>query len=521
MSLQVFFPEQEFPEIFKDVMLYRLFADSKTFPDAIPKAATSLINKHYEKIDRNSKIEVDHFVREWFDLPQLTNDDFKVQTSIEDHINLLWSQLTRRDIQTDHPSSKILLPYRYVVPGGRFREIYYWDSYFTMLGLMESGHHHTVIEMIQNFSWLIDNIGHIPNGNRSYFLSRSQPPFFALMVELVRRSSFKPLKTADHFITASRSKSNFPLILFNATNYLPALLKEYDFWMDGLFNDKKIFRRIVKLNNGEFLNRYYDDMNSPRVESYAEDLELFSKSDAHNDNLFQDLRAACESGWDFSSRWMENSSKLNSIQTTQILPVDLNVLLYILETTIAGLYKDLREYKKMDQFNAYAINRASLINELFWNEKDGYYGDYHLGNRSYGIPTLAMVFPLFARIASNQQARQTSEYLEKHFLKPGGWVTTKNHTGQQWDAPNGWAPLQWITFVGLQNYGFTEIAKEGARRWLQLNENVFKRTGRMMEKYNVEDLSIEAGGGEYPVQDGFGWTNGVYLALKRELQQYE
>ncbi|MDQ3015989.1 MAG: alpha,alpha-trehalase, partial [Bacteroidota bacterium] len=99
------------------------------------------------------------------------------------------------------------------------------------------------------------------------------------------------------------------------------------------------------------------------------------------------------------------------------------------------------------------------------------------------------------------------------------WVTTNNVTGQQWDAPNGWAPLQWITYTGLVNYGAEELANDAAIRWLTLNKKVFDRTGRMMEKYNVEDLSLDAGGGEYPVQDGFGWTNGVYLSLTQEVDK--
>ena len=129
-----------------------------------------------------------------------------------------------------------------------------------------------------------------------------------------------------------------------------------------------------------------------------------------------------------------------------------------------------------------------------------------------------MMYPLFAGVASPDQANRSIEYLSTHFLRPGGWVTTENKSGQQWDAPNGWAPLQWITFIGLKNYGAMDLANEAANRWLNLNEQVFNRTGRMMEKYNVEDLSLDAGGGEYPVQDGFGWTNGVYLALSNEIK---
>ena len=108
----------------------------------------------------------------------------------------------------------------------------------------------------------------------------------------------------------------------------------------------------------------------------------------------------------------------------------------------------------------------------------------------------------------------TAEIIQSLFLRPGGVVTTIKKTGQQWDAPNGWAPLQWMAIVGLENYGHHSMAKNIAERWLALNDKVFAATGKMMEKYNVEDLSQLAGGGEYPSQDGFGWTNGVYLALK-------
>jgi alpha,alpha-trehalase len=105
------------------------------------------------------------------------------------------------------------------------------------------------------------------------------------------------------------------------------------------------------------------------------------------------------------------------------------------------------------------------------------------------------------------------DFLKKNFLKDGGVVTSLNNTGQQWDAPNGWAPLQWITIIGLENYGYHDLAKEIATRWVNLNKKVFKETGRLMEKYDVVDINKPAGGGEYPSQDGFGWTNGVLLAL--------
>ena len=152
-----------------------------------------------------------------------------------------------------------------------------------------------------------------------------------------------------------------------------------------------------------------------------------------------------------------------------------------------------------------------------WNEEVGIFSDRVMQDRKFGVSSLAMMYPLFARIATQEQAQRTIKFIVDHFLRPGGWVTTNQYTGQQWDAPNGWPPLQWITFMALKNYNAIDLANEGAGRWLKLIGQVFNRTGRMMEKYNVEDISLDAGGGEYPVQDGFGWTNGVYLALSKKL----
>jgi alpha,alpha-trehalase len=109
--------------------------------------------------------------------------------------------------------------------------------------------------------------------------------------------------------------------------------------------------------------------------------------------------------------------------------------------------------------------------------------------------------------------KDAAKVIREKLLKPGGVQTTEFNTGQQWDAPNGWPPLEWMTITGLENCGQKDLAKDIAYRWIKLNNDVFLRTGRLMEKYNVADTKLEAGGGEYPGQDGFGWTNGVLLAL--------
>ena len=158
------------------------------------------------------------------------------------------------------------------------------------------------------------------------------------------------------------------------------------------------------------------------------------------------------------------------------------------------------------------------MNAYSFNDKDCVFEDFNwLKQERTGLKSLAMVYPLFFKMTDQAQADGIAAYIEKHFLKPGGVVTTLYNTRQQWDAPNGWAPLQWMTIIGLENYGHKKLARTIAERWVTLNEKVYANTGKFVEKYNVEDMTLDAGGGEYPVQDGFGWSNGVYLALKAYL----
>ena len=188
--------------------------------------------------------------------------------------------------------------------------------------------------------------------------------------------------------------------------------------------------------------------------------------------------------------------------------------MYHLEQTIALGYKLAGNNEQEKKYLQLARKRKAALLQYCWDPLQGIFTDYDFvkGQRS-SIPTLATMFPLFFCMASQEQARSVADFVEKHFLRPGGVVTTALLSGQQWDAPNGWAPLQWITIAGLRNYGFDELAATIRERWIELNRRVYRNTGKMMEKYNVEDMSLDAGGGEYPVQDGFGWSNGVLLKL--------
>jgi alpha,alpha-trehalase len=188
--------------------------------------------------------------------------------------------------------------------------------------------------------------------------------------------------------------------------------------------------------------------------------------------------------------------------------------MYRLEMILAKAYqlnKQLPAAQKMEQL---AAKRKAAIIRYCWNEQAGYYFDWRISTQQQMTnKTIAGAFPLFFQIAPAAQAPSIAKVVEQDFLKAGGVVTTLVHSGQQWDAPNGWAPLQWMTIQGLRNYQQNALAENIAKRWIQVNTDVYARTGKMMEKYNVENTTLEAGGGEYPGQDGFGWTNGVLLKL--------
>lgn len=489
-------------KLFHDVEMAHLFPDSKTFADAAPKVDLNDIMNRYEREGSLSGDKLKAFVEENFTLPATQSTDYQSDRGqdLGEHLKSLWPILTRQP-EPQQPGSLIALPKPYVVPGGRFREIYYWDSYFTMLGLSVSDRWDLVRDMIDNFAFLIDTYGFIPNGSRTYFLTRSQPPFFSLMVSLL----------------ASQDGTEV------YKKYFPELLKEYLFWTDGI--DKipapmTAYRRVVRAHNMGVLNRYWDDSPRPRPESYREDVELANNSSEVDTVLYRNIRAACESGWDFSSRWMRDGARdLGSLVTTEIIPVDLNALLYHLEKVLAMGAKELGDPEAVAYYEQRMEYRKEELRKLCWDNINGYFNDYWWAQkRPAGSPSLAGVYPLYMGIATQEEAEKSAKFLERLFLKPGGLMTTLLNTGQQWDSPNGWAPLQWMAIVGLRNYNLDDLADAIKERWMRVNQDVYRNTGKMTEKYIVTDLTGEqAGGGEYPNQDGFGWTNGVWLALQANL----
>ncbi len=492
--------QRKLDSLFETVQTAQVFDDAKRFADAIPKTDPQQIQKLYESEKNLPDFNLKAFVLRHYDLPDDKHEEGETKVSLLEHIEAMWDVLLR-----SMPESKgtlIGLPNPHIVPGGRFRECYYWDSYFVAEGLVRANRMPIVKGMLDNFAHLINTYGFIPNGNRTYYLSRSQMPYFAHMLALV-----KDCEDMDAILP-----------------YYEALSKEYAFWMDGskdMTEVKPRIKRCVLIDEGVILNRYWDSENAPRPEAYLSDLKNFEQApEKYQGELYRHMRAASESGWDFSSRWLDDHTNLSTIRTCDIIPVDLNAQLHMMEALLADMAKAKGDIDASLAFDRAANIRKKAIMRYLWNDEKGFFFDYDFKEREQSETwSLAGVQPLFVRLVTQDQSEKIAENLQHRFLQPGGLATTLQRSGQQWDLPNGWAPLQWVAVQGFLAYNHTELAKDIAQHWLDLNKDVFKATHKMLEKYNVADASDEAQAGEYAMQEGFGWTNAIALAFTELLEK--
>ncbi|WP_238374986.1 trehalase family glycosidase [Francisella tularensis] len=454
-------------ELFEAVQLEPCFDDSKYFVDMSPKRSPEVILK-------DKDFDLKNFIQENFHPPISEKTFDNKEITLQQYIKQMWSFLYQSFDQQNYLSSLIPLPNSYIIPGGRFREVYYWDCYFTCEGLRVDGKIHMIKDIANNFAYLIDTLGFVPNANRKYYLTRSQPPLFYLILNILYQE----------------------LGISAIEKYLPLLEKEYSFWMTSQRNI-----------NG--LNRYWDNSDTPRPESYREDIE-HAKNIKNKSKFYRNIRAACESGWDFSSRWFAKADDFNTIQTTDILPVDLSSYLYGLEHLLGKWFTEFSQQKKATKYLELAKKENNLFRINFGITKKNFFYDLnHVKNELTDITSLAGIAPLFLNIATDQQALKVAKIIEKDFLTEYGLITTLTNTTQQWDSPNGWALLHFEAVIGLKNYGFDKLAKTIATRFINTVNAKFKQTGKIREKYDVIIPEQKAGGGEYIVQDGFGWTNGV------------
>ncbi|XP_047449604.1 trehalase [Mugil cephalus] len=516
--------------ILHQIQTAKLFNDDKYFvdmklraaPDVVLSAFRNLSNVHPE-VPRD---KLQEFLDSYFEEPGTefatwTPPDWhegpKFLGAIADHklrdwagkIHDLWKSLGRKiriDVR-DHPElySQIYTPHPVVVPGGRFRELYYWDSYWVINGLLLSEMRCTAHGMIQNFLYLVNRYGFIPNGGRIYYERRSQPPFLTLMVE----SYYKATGDKEFLREA-----------------LPILEKEYEFWMRN--------RSVsVRAHGSEHvLNRFNVEADLPRPESYTDDLELAEGlSKDQKQQLWMDLKAGAESGWDFSSRWYiqthnhsRSNGRLGETRTSQILPVDLNALLCRNEKTLASFHRELGDGDSAVRFDQAVTRRLEAVEAVLWDAERGAWFDYSLVTQSKRFEFYpSNLAPIWAQCYSGPEFEEKAvQYLKGSgaLQFPNGVPTSLNDSGQQWDYPNAWPPLQHMLIEGfsrLSSKEAKELAFDLAQRWIKTNWLAYTKYDAMFEKYDVNGDGKPGGGGEYEVQLGFGWTNGVALQL---LDQY-
>lgn len=512
--------------------------DPKLYVDLSLKVELSKTQDAFDKLPRSangsvSSKELTKFIEEYFNgagedmvyvepvdfvpepegfLPKVRNPEVRAWAL---EVHALWKNLSRKVSQSvvDKPEFHTMLPLPKpaIIPGSRFREVYYWDSYWVIRGLLASKMHETAKAIVTNLIHLLEEYGHVLNGARVYYTNRSQPPLLSSMIyEIYSRTGDIEL--------VKRS--------------LPALLKEYQFWNSGVH---RVSIRDAH-SSSHTLNRYYAKWNKPRPESSTIDKNSASNisSTSAKQHFYREVASTAESGWDFSTRWMRNPLDFTTLATTSVLPTDLNTFILKMELDISFFAKVIGDHTTAKSFLEASQARRKAITSVFWNAKMGQWLDYWLNNKTCEEPQT------WEACKQNQNAYASNfvplwietfhsdpsivENVLRGFQRSGllgayGIATSLRNSGEQWDFPNGWPPMQHMIVEGLARSGSKEaksLAEDIAARWLTTNYVSYKKRGTMMEKFDVSKCGQYGGGGEYVAQTGFGWSNGVVLAFLEE-----
>ena len=418
-----------------------------------------------------------------------------------------------RDVLSIREHGLLYLPRPYVVPGGRFNEMYGWDSYFIQVGLLRDGELERARDMVENFVYEILHYGTILNANRTYFLSRSQPPFLTRMILGVYE------QTGDRPGCGARCRPSSDI-----TGSGPPIRTPCPTWdcRDTSIEERVRRRRFWPTRRtraaGRTTTARVSTIGPTTSTDYDEALYYDSGRDRLTDLFYKGDRSMRESGFDPSNRF----GALN-VDVIHYAPVCLNTLLYIMEDDAARIMETLGDAAAAGVWRGRAASRRDLINRLLWDEQAGLYYDYNVRTRRLRRYDFATTFyPLWAGIASPAQAARVRGNLAK-FEAPGGLLTSTEVTGSQWDAPFGWAPLQMIAVAGLRRYGFHEDADRIAAKFVSLVAKEFDEHGTIVEKYDVRrresDVAADITFGYSANQIGFGWTNGAVLDLLAGMRQ--
>ncbi len=414
-------------------------------------------------------------------------------------------------VETIQPHGLLYLPHPYVVPGGRFNEMYGWDSYFIQVGLLRDGEIALARGMVDNFVYEIDHYGTILNANRTYYLTRSQPPFLTAMILGV----FERTHDLEWLATTMPAIERYYAYWTRAPHLIPELgLSRYH----GLGHGPA--PEVVHGERDAEGRSHYDRVREFYAKTPVTEYDVSSYYDAAHDALlplfFVGDRAMRESGFDPSNRFGPFS-----VDIIHYAPVCLNSLLYRMEKEAGEISALLDRTDEAARWAERAHHRKALVDRYLWDETQGLYRDYDFTRRRLsGYEFATAFYPLWVGLASPERARRVTANLYR-FEAPGGLLTSTTVSGSQWDAPFGWAPLQLIAAQGLRRYGYCRDADRLSAKFLQLVTREFEAHSAIVEKYDVverrSDLRAGIRFGYTSNQIGFGWTNGVFVELLAEM----
>lgn len=529
-------PDERYGDLLSAVQENRIFGDGMDFVRMRPLTPIEQINAEFAENPLGDRELLGAFVLKHFEpLTPLSSRYQKQERTLDEHVRYMLTDVLvceAKDVQEPF----ISLPKRFITPDDvRFGNIKFnWDDDPTIDGVLALGEYDLAMDILENKAYLRDTFGFEPNGTLSCFISRSQPMVFANCVSML----------ADAYLERGGSPADqeYPLI-----KYLPQMVKEMQWWERGMHYleqhpNSKAHEHVVRMPEG-YMFRYFDLKNTPRPESYWQDVATAKQAERYNKfvdvgKVFLDLRAGAESGFDYSAdRWCRDRENLFTIQTTNIVPVDLNSMVVETKSKIAEAYElsmlvpgRSPEYIAMaraeaKRYRSEAKALGTLINKYNWNEDTGLYHDYNfvqhyaddtpIRANQTRAQSLASIFPMLAGIAPEGRRQRIAERIKQDFLLPGGLATTLKNTKQQWDGDISWPLLNRKAQVAFQKYGFDDLARLIRGRFVFATSKIYQETGKVFEKINARTIS-KGTAGEYDVTGDFAMSLAVVARMRQE-----
>ncbi|MBV9480751.1 MAG: trehalase [Acidobacteria bacterium] len=463
------------------------------------------------------------------------SEDCKVEIK---HLPTVIHQPGEVDPQAIFPPGLLFLENRYVVPGGRFNEMYGWDSYFIILGLIEDGKIELAQGMVDNFLFEIAHYGTVLNANRTYFLSRSQPPFLTSMILAVYEAQRAARQEAPNWLERAYAYADGDYQMWNRRPHLAGetgLARYFDFGQgpvaEGLQDEAGEYRAAARyfLSHPETADHDLVELTeggqNPDAIGFPFTLQLCEARQSANTcdplrilsltrDYYKGDRSMRESGFDVSFRFGPYGAR-----THHYAPVCLNSLLYKTEADMARMSLMLGKRREAKLWQERARERRARINKYLWDERRREFLDYNFETQKLSdYEYVTMFYPLWAGLASPEQARAVEKKVSV-FEQPGGLVMSRSASGAQWDYPYGWAPTTMLAIDGLRRYGFNADADRLSYKFLSMLLENFGRDGTLREKYNVATRSSETNvtAGYHMNVVGFGWTNAVFEKLLAQM----